>query len=173
MRLETVTTTTPNNSGIIVLLTVAVLVNRTPFWSDPAGVVSLHKKVVGTYIIEHQRNNLFSHLKAKLELLEPSSSKKNMRSKWGKQEGSAQSDKTPDGKQIIRVFKASREDHLNKVTLINPVPMSPPKMKKTAPTHPGRFPSSWGHPPCAEQECPSQSLPRRQPLVLKFRRADP
>ena len=46
--LDTVTTTTPNDSGIVVLLTVAVLVNRTPFWSDPAKVVSLHKKVAGT-----------------------------------------------------------------------------------------------------------------------------
>ena len=81
MYLDTVTTTTPNDSGIVVLLTVAVLVNRTPFWSDPAKVVSLHKKVVGTYIIEHQRNNLFSHLKAELGLLETPSSKKNTKPK--------------------------------------------------------------------------------------------
>ena len=44
MHLDTVTTTIPNDSGIAVLLTVAVIVNRTPFWSDPAKVISLHKK---------------------------------------------------------------------------------------------------------------------------------
>ena len=80
------TATNPNDSGIIVLLTVAVLINRTPFWSDPEGVVSLHKKVVGTYIIEHQRNNLFNHLETELNLLPPPSTKKNTGSSWGKQE---------------------------------------------------------------------------------------
>ena len=33
VRLDTVTATSPNDSGIIVLLTVAVLINRTAFWS--------------------------------------------------------------------------------------------------------------------------------------------
>ena len=52
MRLETVAAMNPNDSGIIALLTVSVLINRTAFWLDLNLVTSLHKKLVGTYIIE-------------------------------------------------------------------------------------------------------------------------
>ena len=38
VRLETITVTNPNDSGIISLLTVAALINRTTFWLDPDSV---------------------------------------------------------------------------------------------------------------------------------------
>ena len=132
MHLDTVTTTTPNDSGIAELLTVAVLLNRTPFWSEPAKVVSLHKKVVGAYIFEDQRNNLFTHLKTELELLESPDSETNTKPSWGSRGGSAQPTETPGNKRTITVFNAMREDHLNKVTPPNPSPLSPPKVRKSS-----------------------------------------
>ena len=97
VRLDTVTATAPNDSGIIVLLTVAVLIKRTAFWSEPESVVSLYKKVVGTYIIEQQRNNLFNQLESELNLRPTPGTEKKTGPRWGKQDINAQSDKIPGG----------------------------------------------------------------------------
>ena len=132
VRLETVTATNPNHSRIIALLMVAVLINRTAFWLDPDSVTSLHKKLVGTYIVEQQRINMCHQLEVQLSLLPLPSIKTKAGPRWGKQGQSTQSGTPPGDPQTMRVFNAARQDQTNQVTPTNTLLNSPPEIGRSS-----------------------------------------
>ena len=71
VQLDTVMVADPKDSGVTTLLTIKATIMRAVFWQEPDPMAKLLKKVVGTFITDHRRNQLCLRLEKEVSLLPP------------------------------------------------------------------------------------------------------